>query len=409
MMIVGTVKDWKIYKVEDLRELSFSQTNEAVEFEDWMITVFGVEPGATPSPSTPGGHHRRNPPAPPLPPRQDDTFEIPEVLEIPEDRRPADIVGDGAYEDDQPQRPEGEAEEEEFEPSDAAGQLRPIRPNYNLRRVLQKLPQLVAAGDNVKAKRLLLGLHERLWHSPINDYLNLLRRCGMDVDVLDLAKEAVQECHICRKFVRLPHRPQMRVGGAISFGDTLQIDLFFLQDTTYLLMIDEATRFKMCRVLPGQDSERIMEALMKSWIYLFGPPSRIVMDQQVSLMSHESGMEFERLNITRVPKGTTSGAAANQHTGTGIVERHVQLMKLTMLKLQAEMSRQGVTSENDEMAGEAAMAHNITLSYGGVTPAMCVFGTLPRGFYEEHGRGPRRLRSFPKGWQFLQLPGRVYA
>jgi len=164
----------------------------------------------------------------------------------------------------------------------------------------------------------------------------------------------------------------MRVGGAISFGDTLQIDLFFLQDTTYLLMIDEATRFKMCRVLPGQDSEHIMEALMKSWIYLFGPPSKIVMDQQVSLMSHDSGAEFERLNITRVPKGTTSGAAAKQHTGTGIVVRHVDLMKLTMLKLQAEMSRQGVTLENEEMAGEAAMAQNITLSYGGVTPAMCV-------------------------------------
>ena len=95
----------------------------------------------------------------------------------------------------------------------------------------------------------------------------------------------------------------------------------------------------------------------------------------------------ERLNITRVPKGTTSGAAAKQHTGTGIVERHVDLMKLTMLKLQAEMSRQGVTLENEEMAGEAAMAQNITLSYGGVTPAMCVFGTLPRGFYEEDGRG----------------------
>ena len=330
-----------------------------------MITVFGVDPGATPSPSTPGGHHRRNPPAPPLPPRQDDTFEI------PEDRRPADIVGDGAYEDDQPQRAEGE--EEEFEPSDAAAeQIRPIRPNYNLRRVLQKLPQLVAAGDNVKAKRLLLGLHERLWHSPINDYLNLLRRCGMDVDVLDLAKEAVQECHICRKFVRLYHTDLSESRRSYLFWRYSTDNLFFLQDTTYLLMIDEATRFKMCRVLPGQDSEHIMDALMKSWIYLFGPPSRIVMDQQVSLMSHESGMELERLNITRVPKGTTSGAAANRHTGTGIVERHVQLMKLTMLKLQAEMSRQGVTLENEEMAGEAAMAHNITLSYGGVTPAMCV-------------------------------------
>ena len=106
-----------------------------------------------------------------------------------------------------------------------------------------------------------------------------------------------------------------------------------------------------------------------------------------STSAHESGMEFERFNISRVPKGTTSGAAANQHTGTGLVERHVQLMKLIMLKLQAEMSRQGVTLENEELAGEAAMAQNITLNYGGVTPAICVFGTLPRGFYEEDGRG----------------------
>ena len=331
----------------------------------------------------PGRHHRKRPPEPALPPRQDDTFDLPDVIDLPEDKRPPELVG-GIYEDDPPEVP---GDDEEFEASDAAKKVQPIRPNYNLRRVLQKLPQLVAAGDITKAKWLLLGLHERLWHSPINDYLNLLRRCGMDSDVLEVAREAVQECSICRKFTRLPHRPQTRVGGAIAFGDAIQIDIFHLQDTLYLLMIDEATRYKMCQVLPGQDSEQIMEVLLKPWIYLFGPPTKIIMDQQVSLMSHESAVEFERLNITRVPKGTTSGHAAAQHTGTGLVERHVDLIKLTMLKLQAEMTRQGLTLEDSEISGEAAMAHNLTLNYGGVTPAMCVFGTLPRGFYESDGRG----------------------
>ena len=33
------------------------------------------------------------------------------------------------------------------------------------------------------------------------------------------------------------------------------------------------------------------------------------------------------------------------------------------------------------------MAHNITLSYGGVTPSMAVFGTLPNGFYDPESRG----------------------
>ena len=378
--IIGVVKSWTVGPLEDLRELSVAQINEALDVEDWMITVFGVDVAAVPSPSTPGRHHRKRPPEPALPPRQDDTFDLPDVIDLPDDKRPPELVG-GIYEDDPPEVP---GDEEEFESSDVAKKVQPIRPNYNLRRVLQKL---VAAGDITKAKRLLLGLHERLWHSPINDYLNLLRRCGMDSDVLEVAREAVQECSICRKFTRLPHRPQTRVGGATAFGDTIQIDIFHLQDILYLLMIDEATRYKMCQVLPGQDSEQIMEVLLKSWIYLFGPPTRIVMDQQVSLMSHESGVEFERFNITRVPKGTTSGHAAAQHTGTGLVERHVQLIKMTMLKLQAEMTRQGITLEESEIAGESAMAHNITLNYGGVTPAMCVFGTLPRGFYEADGKG----------------------
>ena len=33
------------------------------------------------------------------------------------------------------------------------------------------------------------------------------------------------------------------------------------------------------------------------------------------------------------------------------------------------------------------MAHNSTLNYGGVTPAMAVFGILPRGFYDDEAAG----------------------
>ena len=97
------------------------------------------------------------------------------------------------------------------------------------------------------------------------------------------------------------------------------------------------------------------------------------MDQQVSLIGHEAGGEFERLNIERCPRGTTAGHGSEQHTGTGIVERHVQLMKMTMYKLRAELQRQGLDPSMEELAQESAMAHNITLNYKGVTP---------RGFYE---------------------------
>ena len=111
------------------------------------------------------------------------------------------------------------------------------------------------------------------------------------------------------------------------------------------------------------------------------------MDQQMSLMSHETGAEFERLGMERCPKGTTAGQGAEQHTGTGLVERHIQLLKLSMYKLKAELSRQGLVHEPQDLCRECAMAHNITLNYKGVTPSMAVYGILPRGFYEIDSAG----------------------
>ena len=259
--------------------------------------------------------------------------------------------------------------------------MQPWLPFDQTRRVLQRLPTLVEQGENERAKRLLLGLHERLWHSPASDFTNLLRRAGMSGEVISLAKEAVKCCAICRKYIRLPNRPQLRARGAHVFNETVQMDLFYWESTWFMLLIDEATRFKKCGTIDGQESEHLMKAILELWIYHFGPPERLVLDQQVALMSHDSGAEFERLGINRCPRGTTSGHGSEQHTGTGIVERHVQLTKLTMFKLRAELQRQGLQPTEPELGQEAAMAQNLTLSYGGVTPSMAVYGTMPREFY----------------------------
>ena len=41
----------------------------------------------------------------------------------------------------------------------------------------------------------------------------------------------------------------------------------------------------------------------------------------------------------------------------------------------------------EELGRESAMAQNITLSYKGITPAVAVFGTLPRRFYDTESEG----------------------
>ena len=369
LFIVGNTKKWQIGPLEDMREMSHNQINAAIDEIDWMITIYGVDPGQEPSPSTPVARTRSIPSQPSFGPKTDDHLTEPDLRARPEEEI---VRSDPPY--------------EEFETLKEAPSGT-LRPNYNLRRVLARLPKLYEEGNITRVRQLLLGLHERMWHSPASDFCNLLRRSGLSAEILNEAMEAVKQCPICRKYVRLPNRPQMRARGANVFNETIQLDLFFWESNTYMLVIDEATRFKACNVVEGQEAEQLLSCLMQIWIYMFGPPGKVVMDQQVGLMSHEAGSEFERLNMERCPRGTTSGHGADQHTGTGIVERHVQLMKLTMYKLRAELQRQGLDPEPRELSQESAMAHNITLSYGGVTPTMAVFGTLPRGFYDTESKG----------------------
>ena len=364
----GHVKVWHIEAVEDMRMMSIAQINEAYDIDDWLFTVYGADLAEVPAPSTPASRPRSIPKQPGLPPRGDDTALLPQVHDRPDNP------------DDEPEEPKYE-EEEQFESQDRSA-IAPIKPNYNMKKVLERLPKLVEEGDRTRALKLLVGLHERLWHTPVMDFMNLLRRANMPVEVVNLASEAVQGCAVCRKFVRLPNRPQVRAGGS-----TVELDIFHWEGNNFLLIIDEATRYKTCTLAESQESEWLMALLFKSWIQYFGPPSRVVLDQQSSLMGYETGGEFERLNIARCPRGTTQGHGANQHTGTGIVERHIQLIKLTMWKLRAELERQGLSPDPAELCQEAAMAHNQTLNYGGVTPCMSVFGVLPRGFYNPENPG----------------------
>ena len=185
----------------------------------------------------------------------------------------------------------------------------------------------------------------------------------MSGEVIALAREAIGCCAICRKYIRLPNKPQMRVRGANVFNQAVQMDLYYWESTWFMLLVDEATRFKKSGTIEGQEADQLLQAFLELWIYHFGPPERLVLDQQVSLMSHEAGAEFERLGINRCPRGTTAGAGSEQHTGTGIVERHVQLIKLTMYKGKAELQRQGLDPTESELGQESAMAHKITLSY----------------------------------------------
>ncbi|OLQ01786.1 hypothetical protein AK812_SmicGene15471 [Symbiodinium microadriaticum] len=384
VLIRGGVRSWRVHALEDMRLMSANQLKAKVDESDWHVTVFGyrrddpdVDRAGAPASSSAQ-------PAAPLHP-----------AEKRKDGEGASSASSSAaplrhLEPRPPQQPlddaEAAAQAEEFDSVRPEGEEQPktLKPLFDFKKVYKRLQSGIIESDPHTAKRLLLGLHERFYHCPITDFKNMLLRAGLPSSVLPLAEEAVMSCSICRKYVRLPNRPQTKVGAhAGIFNHRVQLDLFQYKEVWIMLVICEATRYKAATPVGGRSQAELLSKLCDCWIYHFGAPHQLVMDQESSLMSHEAGHEMERFVIERVPKGTTSGEAAKQHTGTGLVERHVGLMRLTMAKLEAEMDRQGIKMTVHELARESAVAHNQTLNYGGATPSMAVYGALPRPLYQE--------------------------
>ena len=140
--------------------------------------------------------------------------------------------------------------------------------------------------------------------------------------------------------------------------------------------------YKIATKCEGREFGNIMDSLMRSWIRYFGPMRVLVSDQERSMMSVDAGSELQRLGITRQPGGTTTKHQGKQHTATGLVEKHVDLTKITMAKIQAEAERWGIEVSGETLAAEASQAQNTVVNIGGYTaPSMCVFCIFPKVFF----------------------------
>ena len=209
----------------------------------------------------------------------------------------------------------------------------------------------------------------------------------MPSDVLKLVPEVVAGCAICKKYSRLKARPVVKANHPTTFGEEVQTDYFQLWNEWFMIFIDVATRYKVIVKVAGRDLPTALHALLHNWLRFFGPTRKLVSDQESCLMSHEAAAELERLNIHREPAGTTRGKAQGQHTATGLVEKHTDLVKIQMLKIKAEAERAGIDVSTADIAAEAGFSQNASVNIGGVTPHMMVTGSMPFPFYDIDAAG----------------------
>ena len=271
--IHGDIKDWNVGPLEDLRECSHNQINEYIDEIDWLINVLALS----------FQRHQHQPEDPELfqpnqahPQRRMGLSNVLQCLHYLINQEVKKICSNSQSMSLQNRHHRGKSSNQSLiktsRPSDRITIFDEFDEFYNDSQFWSRRATMRRPSDFYLDYMIgLIGI-ERLWHSPASGFTSLLRRSGTSREVIALARQAIGCCAICRKYVRLPNRPQ----DASSWRQRLQ-------------------------------------------------PSS--------------------------PDGSV-------------------LLGVHM-----------VHPAESELAQEPAMAHNITLSYGGVTPAMAVYGTLPRVFY----------------------------
>ena len=99
------------------------------------------------------------------------------------------------------------------------------------------------------------------------------------------------------------------------------VDLFFIFDLTFIMMIDEAIRYKVAALLPDRSASTIMSTLLLHWFRYFGPPKRLKSDQEGGITADEVSLVCDRFSIHRQLSGSDD---SGKHTSTGLAERHIR-------------------------------------------------------------------------------------
>ena len=144
------------------------------------------------------------------------------------------------------------------------------------------------ARDSATLKKELTRLHRFYGHAT-DRLRDLIRRSGQESpQVRSLLTIIFQECEVCNSAGRSEPRPRACIPLAWDFQDCVSMDVFFIDSTPLLMLIDIGTRFcTVCVLTTGKSSASVIGALEQHWISIFGFPKAILADSAAETKSEE--------------------------------------------------------------------------------------------------------------------------
>ncbi len=117
-------------------------------------------------------------------------------------------------------------------------------------------------------EKKLRQLHRRFDHSYIRKVHDLLKRANHEMKKSAL-KKLIIFCTFCQKYAKSSERFKFTLRDDVNFNYSVIIDVMYVENSSILHVIDEATRFQAARWLQSINAKHIWEMLRLCWIDVY--------------------------------------------------------------------------------------------------------------------------------------------
>ena len=116
-------------------------------------------------------------------------------------------------------------------------------------------------------------VHSQFSHPPPEKLIKLVCNAGINEDLKDAISEASERCEICTVYRKPGFNPVVSVSLAEEFDEVVAMDLKIFE-SNILHLVDHVTRFSAVAVVKSKDRNEIIKHLFRTWISIFGAPSK---------------------------------------------------------------------------------------------------------------------------------------
>ena len=228
---------------------------------------------------------------------------------------------------------------------------------------------IIQEKDDVMKKAM--KIHKHFSHANKKRIQKIIEEAGIWSEEMNQALDEIERtCKECKIYSKPPLKPAVGMSLSRSFNDLISMDLkdYNHKGRKYKLLhiIDNCTRFSQCVRISSKTKEVVLEAIIKCWIQVFGPPRKILTDNGGEFLNEEFLELCDKMNINM------KMTAAEAPWSNGMIERHHKVICDVLNKTLEEIE------DFDIALAWATQAKNSLYNFHGFSPFTLVFGMNPK-------------------------------